>query len=94
MLYTLYISSKKDKSDRKKSERPDKSERSDPSTASDLRAVHFDPEDELRAMRNKVEIADTKDVELEMQKALHTAMGLNDYERAEIEGFRRDVQGI
>ena len=87
-------SSKKDKSDRKKSERPDKSERSDPSTASDLRAVHFDPEDELRAMRNKVEIVDTKDVELEMQKALHTAMGLNDYERAEIEGFRRDVQGI
>ena len=88
-------SSKKDKSEKKKSDRSDKSERSDPSAASDLRAVHFDPEDESKTMRNKViEVVETKDVELDIQKALHTAMGLNDYERAEIEGFRRDVQGI
>ena len=87
-------SSKKDKSDRKKSDRSNKSEGSDPSASAESRSVHFDPEEEMRAMRNPViEVPETNDTEQEMQKALHSAMGLNEYERAEVEGFRRDVQG-
>ena len=91
-------SSKKDKSGRTKSDRPEKPERSDDQNNSDNsdngdnnskdRSVHFDPKEESRA-----DMVVAEDAKYEMQKALQSALGLNEYERAETEGFRRDVQG-
>ena len=94
-------SSKRDKSEKKKSHKSDRSERSERAERSEIsnhsnkieKMVHFDEEVEIEKERTAV-IEETKNnAELEMQRALKESLGLNEYERAEMERFRRDVQG-
>ena len=93
-------SSKRDKSEKKKSHKSDRSERAERAERSEIsnhsnkieKMVHFDEEVEIEKERTAV-IQETNHAELEMQRALKESLGLNEYERAEMESFRRDVQG-
>lgn len=88
---------KSDKSDKKKSDRNSRSDRSPERRSSD----HSEKPSRSNRDSDAVEIdgrimpsqVSGVNSESNIQKSLHAALGLNEYERAEMEGFRRDVQG-
>jgi hypothetical protein len=96
-------SSKSRKSDKpRKSEKADskkfeKSERSSIKSSGNnevlSNAVHLDRKQTLETEVTASSSMQNGDSELEMQRALQNAMGLNSYEKAEVESFRKEVQG-
>ena len=80
---------KSDKSEKKKSERNSRSDRSPERRITDHseRPSISDRNDPSDEMEDKIDSGSN------IQKAIHAALGLSEYERAEMEGFRRDVQG-
>lgn len=90
-------SSKSKKSD-KSSRKADKHEsRKNKKSNSPSKAIH-EPHDSDTSDQNNAEIhgvsASNEHPEPTIKRAYHEALGLNEYERAEMEGFRRDVQGM
>ena len=88
---------KSDKSDKKKSDRNSRSDRSPERRSSDHSEKPFRSNRDSDAVEMDGRIMPSQvsgvDSESNIQKSLHAALGLNEYERAEMEGFRRDVQG-
>lgn len=85
-------SRKSDKSDSKKSERSERSSIK-ASGNNEESSNHLDHNETLVKEITASSSMQHGDSELEMQRALHDAMGLNEYEKAEVERFRKDVQG-
>lgn len=87
-------SRKSDKSDNKKSEKFERSSmESSGSNAVLSSTAHFDHEETVVKETRDSSSMQNGASELEMQSYLHDAMGLNAYEKAEVESFRKDVQG-
>lgn len=87
-------SRKSDKTDTKKSEKSERSSvKSSGSTAELSGTAHFDHEESVEKETRNSSSMQNGASELEMQSYLHDAMGLNAYEKAEVESFRKDIQG-
>lgn len=87
-------SRKSDRSDTKKSEKSERSSVKSSGGNQDLpSSVNNDHRENSEKNRAASSSMQNGDSELEMQTALHDAMGLNAYEKAEVERFRKDVQG-
>ena len=88
---------KSDKSDKKKSERNGRSDRSPERRNNDHseRPSRSNRDDQAVEMEEKIMPSQASGMNSasDIQKSLHAALGLNEYERAEMERFRRDVQG-
>lgn len=88
---------KSDKSDKKKSDKNSRSDRSPERRSSDHseRPSRSNRDSDAVEMGERTMLSQVSGVNSEssIQKSLHAALGLNEYERAEMEGFRRDVQG-
>jgi hypothetical protein len=87
-------SRKSDKTDSKKSERSERSSTKASENNEEIsKAVHLDRKEILEKEITASSSMQNGDSELGMQRALHDAMGLNAYEKAEVESFRKEVQG-